>query len=74
MQEKKMPKDSKPNSGFKYSEAIKELQEITDYLESSEVDLDEAIEKFDRGSKIASEIENHLKNAENKIKTIKSKS
>jgi exodeoxyribonuclease VII small subunit len=55
MQEKKMPKDSKPNS-------------------SSEVDLDEAIEKFDRGSKIASEIENHLKNAENKIKTIKSKS
>jgi len=69
-----MPKESKPNSSFKYSEAIKELQEITDYLESSEVDLDEAIEKFDRGSKIAGEIENHLKSAENKIKTIKSKS
>lgn len=67
-----MPKTSKLNSDFKYSLAIKELQEITEYLESSEVDLDEAIAKFDRGSKLASQIEEHLKYAENKIKTIKS--
>lgn len=68
-----MTKKSKLNSDFKYSEAIKELQEITEYLESSDVDLDEAIKKFDRGNKLASEIEEHLKTAENKIKTIKSK-
>ena len=67
-----MTTNSKPKSDFKYSEAIKELQEITEYLESSDVDLDEAIEKFDRGSKLAAQIEEHLKNAENKIKTIKS--
>lgn len=66
-----MPK-SKQNSDFKYSEAIKELQQITEYLESSDADLDEAIEKFDRGSKLAAEIELHLQKAENKIKTIKS--
>ena len=67
-----MTKNSKQNSSFKYSEAIKELQEITEYLESTDVDLDEAIEKFDRGSKLAAQIEDHLTNAENKIKTIKS--
>jgi len=63
---------SKQNSTFKYSQAIKELQEITEYLESSDVDLDEAIDKFDRGSKLALQIEEHLAQAENKIKTIKS--
>jgi exodeoxyribonuclease VII small subunit len=67
-----MKKNSKAESNFKYSEAIKELQEITEYLESADVDLDEAIDKFDRGSKLAAEIEEHLKIAENKIKTIKS--
>ncbi|MEI6581307.1 MAG: exodeoxyribonuclease VII small subunit [bacterium] len=58
---------------FKYSEALKELEAITIYLESSDVDLDEAIKKFDRGSELASQIESHLKNAENKIKTVRSK-
>ena len=69
-----MKKQSKVESNFKYSEAIKELQQITEYLESADVDLDEAIKKFDRGSRLASEIEEHLKSAENKIKTIKSNS
>ena len=65
--------NSKQPSVFKYSEALKELEAITTYLESSDVDLDEAIKKFDRGSELASQIEAHLKNAENKIKTIRSK-
>ena len=65
--------NSKQPSAFKYSEALKELEAITIYLESSDVDLDEAIKKFDRGSELASQIEAHLKNAENKIKTIRSK-
>jgi exodeoxyribonuclease VII small subunit len=64
---------NKPASNFKYSEALKELEEITSYLESSEADLDEAIKKFERGSELASQIEEHLKNAENTIKTIRSK-
>lgn len=67
-----MTKD-KPASTFKYSEALKELEEITSYLESSEADLDEAIKKFERGSELASQIEEHLKNAENTIKNIRSK-
>ena len=58
---------------FRYSEALKELEAITTYLESSDVDLDEAIKKFDRGSELASQIEAHLSSAENKIKTIRSK-
>lgn len=66
---------NKPNSQskFKYSTALKELEEITRYLESSDVDLDEAIKKFERGSQLAGQIEKHLRMAENKIKTIQSK-
>lgn len=64
---------NKPQSNFKYSEALKELEEITAYLESSDVDLDEAIKRFDRGSELAAQIEQHLQEAENRVKTIKSK-
>lgn len=63
----------KQKSNFKYSEAIAELEEITNYLESSDVDLDEAIKKFDRGSDLAKQIEDHLAHAENKLKSIKEK-
>lgn len=63
----------KQKSNFKYSEAIAELEEITNYLESSDVDLDEAIRKFDRGSDLAKQIEDHLASAENKLKSIKEK-
>jgi len=66
-------KPDKPKSSFNYSEAITELEEITAYLESTEVDLDEAIKKFDRGSELAKEIEKYLKTAENKIISIKEK-
>ena len=62
---------AKQKSDFSYSEAIKELETITNYLEQSEVDLDEAIKKFERGKVLASEIEKHLKEAENTINTIK---
>lgn len=63
----------KQQSNFKYSDALKELEEITTYLESSDVDLDEAIKRFDRGSELAVQIEQHLQEAENKVKTIKIK-
>lgn len=62
---------SKQQSGFSYADAIKELEEITAYLESSSVDLDEAIKKFERGNSLASEVQKHLEQAENRIKTIK---
>lgn len=62
---------SKHQSDFNYASALKELEEITAYLESSSVDLDEAIKKFERGNSLAGEIQKHLEQAENKIKTIK---
>lgn len=65
---------NKLQSDFKYSEALNELEEIAAYLESNDVDLDEAIRRFDRGSELAAQIEIHLQEAENKVKTIKSNS
>lgn len=63
---------TKPKSDFSYSKAIKELQDIANYLEKTDVDLDEAIKKFERGKLLAEQIELHLKKAENTIKTIQS--
>lgn len=63
----------KQKSVFSYSKALAELEEIINYLESPDVDLDEAIKKFERGSELAKKIELHLKNAENKINSIKDK-
>lgn len=64
---------NKQNSDFNYSKALKELEEITNYLESNDTDLNEAIKKFERGSQLAAQIEDYLKTAENTIKTIRSK-
>lgn len=63
--------NDKSKEKINYSDALKELEEITHYLESSNVDLDEAIKKFERGNFLAQEIQKQLEKAENKIKTIK---
>ncbi len=54
-----------------FAEAMAELESITKYLESDDVDIDKAMEKFKRGSELAKEIKNYLKEAENTISTIK---
>jgi exodeoxyribonuclease VII small subunit len=64
---------TKKTEEFSYSSAINELDEIANYLESPEVDLDEAIKKFERGKELAAAIEKHLERAENVIKSIKDK-
>lgn len=62
---------TKIESNFSYSKAIQELQTIVDYLENSDVDLDEAIKKFERGKILVAQIEKHLDKAENIVKSIK---
>lgn len=64
---------AKQSSKFNYSEAMIELEKITDYLEDPQADLDLAIQKFERGQEIAKSIEQYLKKAENTIRTIKTK-
>ncbi len=62
---------SKPASNFDFSASMKELEEIAAYLESSDVDLDEAIAKFERGAALAGELKQYLASAENKVTQLK---
>lgn len=56
---------------FDFAASMGELENITAYLESADVDLDEAIKKFERGSKLAKELKDYLANAENTIEQLK---
>jgi len=57
---------------FDFSDAMRELEEITNYLEGDGVEIEKAMQKFERGSELAGQIKNYLQNAENTVTTIKS--
>lgn len=59
---------SKTNPTF--ADKIKQLQEIVDWFDSNEVDLDKAVEKFELGAKLAKELKTDISQLENKIKII----
>ncbi|HMS92415.1 MAG TPA: exodeoxyribonuclease VII small subunit [Candidatus Saccharibacteria bacterium] len=63
--------NSKVSKDFDFASAMKELTEITQYLENSDVDLDNAVEKFKRGSELARNLKKYLEETENTIQTIK---
>ena len=56
---------------FDFNKAVEELKGITEYLESDEVQLEEAMQKYKRGSELASQVKLYLDQAENTIKSIK---
>lgn len=59
------------NSDFDFAKAMLELESITEYLEREDVQIDKAMEKFKRGSELATQIKQYLQEAENTITTIK---
>lgn len=62
---------NKPNSSFR--DALDELEAITQQLESDKIGLDEAIEHFERGSKLAAQLQTELKKAQLKVEKIKAR-
>lgn len=68
MTKNNIAKDSKD---FDFGSAMKELEEITDYLENSDVDLDKAVDKFKRGTELATKLKQYLEKTENTIQSIK---
>lgn len=62
---------SKKQSTF--AEAFTELEEITAWFESAEVDLDEGLKKFERGLELASVCKKKLSEVENKVVELKEK-
>lgn len=55
-----------------YQSLSRELEEILSKLQAADVDIDEAMNLYERGMAISKELETYLKSAENKITKIKS--
>ncbi len=56
-----------------FAKAFEELEEITRWFESSEMDLDEGLKKFERGLELSKLCRDKLDEVENKVKEIKLK-
>ena len=56
-----------------FAEAFKELEELTEWFETEEVDLDEGLQKFERGLELSQICKKKLQEVENKVTTLKKK-
>jgi exodeoxyribonuclease VII small subunit len=61
------------NNDINFGKSIAELEEIVAWFESDEVDLDNALQRFERGMELAGQLKNHLQGIENKVEVIKRK-
>jgi exodeoxyribonuclease VII small subunit len=52
-------------------EQLNELEQLISWFEQEDIDLEEAIKKFEEGSKLAADIKDRLKEVENKITVLK---
>ncbi len=55
---------------MKFEDKIKELEKIVNDLESGNIDLDKAIDKYSKAMKLISECDKELKSVEEKISKI----
>lgn len=62
-----------PAKPFEFDKALKELEEITQWFEQSDTDLDAGLVKFERGMELATQLKAHLAGVENRIEKIKQK-
>ncbi len=63
--------ETRKQEDFDFAASMKELEEITTYLEQADVDLNEAIARFERGSKLAQQLKDYLTEAENTVQQLK---
>lgn len=58
---------------FQFDAALKELESIAGWFESTEIDLDQGLVKFERGMELATKLKSHLASVENRVEKIKQK-
>jgi exodeoxyribonuclease VII small subunit len=56
-----------------FGKAYKELEEIVEWFEREDVDLDEGLKKFERGLQLAKACKSRLKDVEIRVSEIKAK-
>ncbi|MGH7157160.1 MAG: exodeoxyribonuclease VII small subunit [Candidatus Saccharimonadales bacterium] len=53
-----------------YQQMADDLASLVDWFESDQVNLDEAVRKYEQAMRLLDEMEDYLKSAQNKIKKI----
>jgi exodeoxyribonuclease VII small subunit len=61
------------NKSLRFGESLKELEDIVQWFEQEDVDLEEGIARFERGVELAKKCKARLKEVENKVTEIKAK-
>lgn len=59
------------NEEFDFSKAYQEIKEINEWFEKEEIDLEEALEKYEKGMELIEKCKDRLEESENKFKEIK---
>lgn len=62
---------SNPKNDKSLSDQLRELDELIAWFDQDDFDLDEALKKFDEGTKLTEQIEERLSTLENKITVLK---
>ena len=58
---------------FNFTKAYKEVEEINEWFQEEETDLEEALQKYERGMELVQKCKDRLKKVENKFEEIKKK-
>ena len=56
-----------------YKELKAELDKILEVMQRDDIDVDEALQAYQRGMEVVTQLEEYLKKAENKVVTLKAK-
>lgn len=64
-----MPKASKPS----YEDLNNQLDEVMSALQQEDLDVDKALEYYQKGLELVQDLEKYLKTAENKVTELKAK-
>ena len=62
-----------PEAKRDFAKQLKELEAIAQWFSGEELDLDQALAKFERGMELATQLEKHLSVVKNKVEVIKKK-
>jgi len=58
---------------FNFTEAYQEIEKINEWFQDENIDLDEALKRYERGMELVKKCKERLKEAENKFEEIKKK-
>jgi exodeoxyribonuclease VII small subunit len=56
---------------FNFTKAYEEIEKINEWFHNEDIDLDEALKKYERGLELIKKCKQRLKEAENKFEEIK---